>query len=367
MILSREQFDVIYNNLKIDDSLNRDFVYDCFVFAFESADKLSNDAFQKAVPINPVVLLLYIVHEYRYFIRTNNKDIELNDNLKGLIVSYSLDKYFTNEHLNFKNYRHISKYDPRISTLMTYVNFALSVLSNVKKGKPSETLLIDVLYKSFSMTKAIIELVEEGFYTEAFSTWRTLHESECILLILAKYGKGVKEAYLKHMRYTMAFRNLIPSKEETDAIFVQIKDEMHNIDLKSKDMKKYIEYGWLMSIDEFKNDENRKFNFRDGVEKIAGLEKYSKVYEMASEIAHSSPMLIYSSELFFYNLVMTTLYESFFRIETIFAKLYVRNVPNQEAQRFLAMQKQYLTNLKIIYTNERGKRDARNKKPDKDL
>ena len=30
-------------------------------------------------------------------------DIELNDKLLGQIVSISMDKYFTNEHLNFKN------------------------------------------------------------------------------------------------------------------------------------------------------------------------------------------------------------------------------------------------------------------------
>ena len=54
----------------------------------------------------------------------------------------------------------------------------------------------------------------------------------------------------------------------------------HN--LKSKDMKKYIEYGYLFGVPNITLNEDFKLNFRDGVERVAGLSQYSKMYETAS-------------------------------------------------------------------------------------
>ena len=45
------------------------------------------------------------------------------------------------------------------------------------------------------MCKAIIELLEDGFETEDFSTWRTLHETECVVIILKKYDSTVIKEY----------------------------------------------------------------------------------------------------------------------------------------------------------------------------
>lgn len=355
-MITKEQFDVIYENLHVNSKLHKDFVYECFSFASESAQSLvENNAFGKAVPINPVVLLLYIIHEYGYFLDCNNNEIKEDEELASKIVSISLDKYFTNEHLNFKNENKISKYAPQISTLETYLNFALSVLSKVATKNPNISLMSDVLYKGFSMCKAIIELMEDGFFTEAFSTWRTLHETECVLLLLDKYGKQIRDAYLRHLTYTMAFRGVIKDKDEVDKIFVEIKDEMKKLDLKSKDMKKFIEYGWLRVIPSYNEDPQFKFNFRDGVEKLAGLSNYSQVYEMASEIAHSSPMLIYSKDTYFGKITLLHLYESFFRIERLFSRFYLSIASDDDKKRYDAMKKVYFTNLQIIYTKEKEK------------
>ncbi len=350
MQLTKEQFDIIYNHLHIDEKLDKTFIFNATTLALLGADELiKNNIFGKVVPINPVAIILYISHEYQYNMRVNNYELKEDDELMHKVVSLALDKYFTNEHLNFENVASITKYDPEISTLATYLNFVLSVLVKVSKKKPKETLIVDVLYKAFSMSKAIIELLEDGFETEAFSTWRTLHESECVLILLDKYGKTIHEAYLKHINYMMAFRGVIDSKEKTDEIFLQIKDEMHALNLKSKDMKKYIEYGWLTSIPNYDSIEQFKFNFRDGVEKLAGLNHYSKIYEMASEIAHSSPILIYSKNTFFYRITLINLYESFFRLEKIFEKVFDVIASNEEKERFMAMKNIYYSNLLFIY------------------
>jgi hypothetical protein len=122
------------------------------------------------------------------------------------------------------------------------------MLSRYPQGNPNETLVIDVMKKGFSMAQCIVNLLENGYETEAFSTWRTLHENECILQVLVSYGKPVMDAYVNHMKYAVAFRGGLPSKAETDEVFVKIKEGMKENDLKSKDMKRFIEYGWLSAI-----------------------------------------------------------------------------------------------------------------------
>ena len=107
----------------------------------------------------------------------------------------------------------------------------------------------------------------------------------------------------------------------TDQIFIQMKAEMKNKGLKSKDMKKYIEYGWLYSSNSFDSTNPAfKLNFRDGVQKAAKLSKYSVWYEAASELSHSSPVFFYSREEYFIELATIGLYDVLERIEDMFYK-----------------------------------------------
>ena len=110
-------------------------------------------------------------------------------------------------------------------------------------------------------------------------------------------------------------------------------------------MKRYIEYGWLLGVPDVMKIENFKFNFRDGVEKVAGLSQYSKVYEMSSEVTHSSPVLIYSKKNYFFYMSLLNLYESFFRIEKIFASLYMSTVSDAERASYIQMRKLYYGEL----------------------
>lgn len=356
-VLDEKQFNSVCDNLKVSPRLSRDFIYEAYKVAMEGAKELlKSNIFGKTVPINSVVLLLYIINEYGYYIESRhlNSDAIKKDNEKVLsqIVSISLDKYFTNEHLNFTNEHFISKYSPVISTLEVYLNFVLSVLKTYPKNNPNETLLLDIIFKGFSMAKAISESIVNGFETEAFSLWRTLHETECILTLLSKHGEPIISSYLDHLKYAIAYRNGLKTKEETDEIFVKIKAEMKDLDLKSKDMKKFIEYGWLAKIPNYNDSLTFKFNFRDGVEQLSGLSQYSHTYEMASEIAHSSPLLIYSRQEYYCHLVLLLLYESFFRLEKIFSELYIKRISVDEKNRYLNLKTVYYNGLISLYKNE---------------
>ena len=355
--LTKEQFHLYLENLQFKDKGAEEFLYRCYCDAIEGASDLrsSSDALSR-VPINSLPLILYIINEHEFYC-LNHPDKKVgelyeDEEYERLIISLAVDKYFTNEHLDFKMGTFASRFLVEISTISLYLNFILGMLSHYKQGDPKETLIVDIMNKGFSMAKCIVNLLTEGFETEGFSTWRTLHENECILAILVKYGQPVIERYLAHLRYAVAFRGGL-NKEETDATFIKIKEGMKEADLKSKDMKRYIEYGWLLAIPGVANNVEFKLNFRDGVERIAELRQYAKVYEMSSEIAHSSPLLIYSRKNYFYLITILNLYESFFRLEKVFSSLYLSTVKKEEQERYLAMRNLYFGELLAAYNLEK--------------
>jgi len=223
----------------------------------------------------------------------------------------------------------------------------------VEKNDQISDLIKRMLLKAFSLSKCILELLVNGFETEAFSTWRTLHENESILTCLMLYKEPIFDAYFKHITYALAYRHQVP-QEEQDKIFDEIKNEMHKHDLKSKDMKKFIEYGYLFVVPDFEKN-GFKLNFRDGVEKAAGLSSYSKFYEMSSEIAHSSPLLLLSEKSYFLNLTLINLYESFFRLEKIFASYFETYSNKENFERYTALKNVYMNQLMIIYNNTKEK------------
>lgn len=360
---TKEQFDALLNDLNYkQDEKSRTFLFHSFHDALMGADDLKsvNNALNK-MPLNPIPLILYIISEHEFYLICNpNKDVNRlyeDEDYERLIISLAVDKYFTNEHLDFKMGAFANRYLPEISTISLYLNFILGMLSHYKQGDPKETLIVDIMNKGFSMAKCIVGLLTEGFETEAFSTWRTLHENECILAVLVKYGQPVIERYIEHLKYAVAFRGGL-SKEETDATFVKIKEGMKKAGLKSKDMKRFIEYGWLLAIDQVSDNPDFKLNFRDGVERTAELRNYAKVYEMSSEIAHSSPLLIYSRKNYFYLITILNLYESFFRLEKVFGTLYLNTVSKEEQNRYLAMRHLYFGELLAVYELEKKRFSA---------
>ena len=368
----KQRYFAMLSELKVPESLDYEFLHRVFHFALEGvADMKGQNPVMASANINPVELTLYLASEHSAYLASHSsspqEELQKNDEYISMLASISVDKYFTNEHFAYRMGTLTSKFNPSMSTIDLYLNFILGMLSRYRRGDPKTTLIVDMLNKAFQMAKCVATLLESGFETEAFSTWRTLHENECILHVIVKHGQPVIERYLKHIRFGIAFRGGIPSKEETDQVFVEIKEGMKAIGLKSKDMKRYIEYGWLLGVKDVMEIEGFKFNFRDGVERVAGLSDYSKVYEMSSEIAHSSPLLIYSRKNYFFSITLLNLYESFFRIEKIFASLYMATVSEEEKQRYRNMRNLYFGQLKYCYEHEKQRFSllaASPKKPD---
>jgi len=356
--LNNESFNEVLKDLNVPKDVDRDYLYEIYEAVINGINTVIQSVNNyRFVPVNHVVVILYIINEYMYGISSmsaeNQKDFKDNDSLSSALASVCCDKYLTNEQLNYKSEVFLNRFNTQISTMSLYLNFTLTTINKIEVKDQVSELIKRMLFKAFSLGKCILELILNGFETEAFSTWRTLHENESIVTCLVKYGQPMFDEYFKHITYALAYRHQISEKEQ-DKIFEQIKKEMKDHDLKSKDMKKFIEYGYLYVIKDF-DEQGLKLNFRDGVEKAAGLEQYSKVYEMSSEIAHSSPILLLSQKGYFLNLAILNLYESFFRLEKIFESYFRIYSSPEDFAKYEQLRKIYMNQLVIIYNGIKRK------------
>lgn len=358
--LTFEQFSHVIEYLNNGEFLEKEYLYDIYTNALDGINDLSELNIVGVVQgINHVELIGYCLGEFSYFTSNLDKDkfeeFKKDENVLYTIASVVADKYLSLTQFSSEELKLTNKFTPQISTLYVYINFMLNIVEIYRSRSTNPSIIADLFKKSLSIAKCTLDLLVKGFETEAFSCWRTLHECECVLILLQKYGDTVINSYLKHMRYGLAFRDTMPDKIKQTQIFNEMKEEMKQYDLKSKDIKKYIEYGWLYSIEEFKNDETYKLNFRDGLERIANLENYAKRYEMSSEIIHGTPLLIYSNREYFYYMTLLSTYESFFRMEQVFVKLFARFVSEEQMDGYKRMREIYYTQLMNIHQRESQK------------
>ena len=338
---NKEQVSAYINSLQVNVPIDADYVYDVYDMANELISMLDKENSQIEVKeINQLELLFYCVGEYYYSISHLNPEeiIKFNNNetYPSSMASVAADKYLSLSIFNHVEKKLGNRFLPPASSLNIYLNFMLNIVKGYKKNDPQSSLISDLLMKSLTISRSR----------------RTLHECECTLILLDKYGDRLINKYLRHMNFGLAFNNTIPDKEQQDKIFYEMKEEMRGYGLKSKDIRKYIEYGWLYEIVPEEEKEAFKLNFRDGLEKLAGLEMYAKRYEISSEIIHSTPLLIYSNKEYFYYMTLLSLYESFFRLEQVFVSLFSKRVSEEQMKQYEEMRKVYYSQLVVIHKRE---------------
>lgn len=269
----------------------------------------------------------------------------------------------------------LSPYSPINTCLKSLLVFLINLNTPLAKNDPQQSLVEDLFDRVLRKAHGTLKMLSMGLGNDAYASWRTLHEAECILSLLVKDGEPLSRVYVQHIIYNNAFRGSIDDKEKVDEIFAQLKREMKERGLKSKDMKKYIEYGWLYSSSAYRRLERDsvlfgkyavpvpakegeetlyrlgrgpakgdpdygefqerkgviadwgydhlrdfKLNFRDGVENLAGLTRYSDWYETASEVTHSSAVFFYANDQFFFDLSTVALYQLSLRVTNMYVE-----------------------------------------------
>lgn len=353
----RRIFKLALMTLKFTVNFDEDFAFKSYLESYDRIEYLTLKKIQTQAIINPLHLINLVVYEFVY--ATKNVKAEkqasmlADEKFFNTFCRLVSEKYVSNFQMAPRKKLLMNRYEPPISTLEMQINNILRSYGIFTQRIPSQTVMIDTLKKCFDLIKAVLLLLTRGYETEAFSTWRTLHETECVCLVFAKFGMPVIDAYLKHTTYGVAFRGLIDDKEEADQVFVRLKEEMRQHDLKSKDMKRFIEYGWLYAIPEEARGKEFKINFRNGLEAVAGLSEDAENYEMASEISHSSPLLIYSNPDFFLKVTIIQVYESFFNLEELFNHIYCAVLDDKTREVYLNMRNRNLADLRAIYKIEK--------------
>ena len=353
----REEFERVLSTLSNSDRLNHDFLFRAYSLTCEAIQQISDTNLLNGTPVvNPIEVIYYCVGEYIYSVgNKTNEELQQyyeSENYMSEMAGVIADKYLSLSMFNHAERKIANRYLPPMSSLNIYLNFILNILNSYKKNDPLSTLITDLLIKSASIARCVLTLLVDGYETEAFSEWRTLHECECALVLLDKYGLPLINRYLIHMHYGIVFKNGDVNDPKGTKIFNDMKAEMAKYNLKSKDIKKFIEYGWLYEIPGVKEDPEFKLNFRDGLEKLAGLQTYADRYELSSETVHVTPMLIYSNKEYFYFVTLLSLYESFFRLEKVFVSLFGKQVSPEQMQQYGELRKVYYAQLVAIHKRE---------------
>ena len=339
--MSEEIFKEIYQTYNFKDDIELE-SYHLFL---KIQEELNKRLVNKNQTYSKVTLAKYLLEEIKFnltgFSKEPFKNVMQESFFQNQIIATVFDKFFFNELNPYHAISLVNKESPSISTMELYLNFIMNRLEVIKRNNEQKDILADMMSKAFLMFKSVNYLLINGSETEAFATWRTIHELECVIKVIFD-NQYIIPIYLQHMVYNNAFRDEFEDKVAQQAIID---------DLKSKDMKKYIEYGWLYAVKDIEKKEGFKLNFRNGLELAASLDSYSQDYEMSSEVAHSSPLLIYSNKIFFKNVTILRSYESFLRLEEIFYS-YLKSYKNIDSSSYEKMRNRYLGMVKNVLNSE---------------
>lgn len=265
------------------------------------------------------ILLQFCIGEFLY-VENYCPDLLVDSNLLEGLAIRATEKFVRSP--SYANeeplYTSLPLYDVRISTLHYAISVLEEINSPLSKKNFTVSLINDIFETTFKKIDGFSRMMMLGLYPDALAAWRTLHESECFIKLLITGGDKVRYSYIDHIYYSNAyvFQDNF-SKEELDQTFAELKEKMTQHGLKSKDMKKFIDYGWLFSHPKYDpEDKQFKLNFRDGVERLAGErnEETNEVYGFTSEITHSSAIFYYVNDELCKNLALTYTYKTVIHI-----------------------------------------------------
>ena len=272
--------------------------------------------------LNVYDIAFYICEEHlnniQFIEKEKIQELELDERYIKDLVYLVYDKLIYNDYDNLIGHPIKTKYCVEISTLNMFINRLFSLISPIKITNIKDKLLIDIFNKCFLLMKSTLTQLTNGLETEAMSSWRTLHELECVLKIIYDSNEEVSKAYFRHLEYGSYHRGEIQDEKEMERIEKNMQEDMEILQVKKSNKEKFINYGWLHWACKRLNEEEIKFNFLGGLQKLAGLVNYRKWYEIASDVTHSTPLLVYANRHYLYQSTLAITYESFFRIETLF-------------------------------------------------
>ncbi|MCR5786584.1 MAG: DUF5677 domain-containing protein [Acholeplasmatales bacterium] len=236
-----------------------------------------------------------IIENYRFSI-VNIKEEKIptlinSDNfVNSLVVESVMQVLAMSESYDSYIYNHFS-YNPVVATSFS---IAEHIIKRIDSGIDKENMdnlhgtdkpffLIPTYLRDAmnSLTSTII-LLTHGAYTQAFGTLRTLIEQVIIISTIAHYPEALEKfEYHIHLKHV---EELEKNKKEVDK-YLESQDILPtNMTLRSK----YVDYGWLDSIEDFKTDKSKKMYRVKTMAKLIGMDEQYEWYADWSNYVHSN-------------------------------------------------------------------------------
>lgn len=356
-------FEVFWDTYGQNLKLNKEFIKKVFLavdlkYKMLIADSTAADALLKNIGIYDIIN--YICAEHYFHLSIVKKDLkeklEDDETYFNQLVNICYDKLIINEFRNIDSRSIVSKYNVETSLLTMFINKMFVLLGQLKIDQSlcKQKLQADIFAKCFMLIKSTLNQLCDGLETEAMSSWRTFHELLCVLCVITKGDEKVAQAYFRHLKYGSYNRGEISDENECALIVQQMEKDMLELEVKKSNKEKFINYGWIHWAFKRYKDEEVKMNFLGGLQKVADLTAYKKYYEIASDVTHSTPLLVYANKQ---NLTTTTLkitYEQFFVLETMFVNYCLHDLKLDPTVKspfydYLIFKKIYKPKVELIY------------------
>lgn len=363
MQIDENLFEMFWQSYGNKLNFNKEFIKKVFLavdikYKTLIADSTVSDALLKNIGVFDVVNYICAEHVFHTsLVKPDQREaLENDEKYFNQLVNICYDKLIVNEYRSIDSRAVISKYSVETSLLTMFINRMFVLLGQMKinQGVAKQKLQVDIFAKCFMLIKSTLNQLCDGLETEAMSSWRTFHELLCVLRVISKGDEEVSKAYFRHLTYGAYNRGEIKDPKEIEKIQASMEKDMQFLEVKKANKEKFINYGWIHWAFKRYNDEEVKMNFLGGLQKVADLTEYKKYYEIASDVTHSTPLLVYANKT---NLTTTTLkitYELFFIIETMLVSWCTNDLglspqTNKPLYDYLVFKKTYKPKVEIIY------------------
>lgn len=210
-----------------------------------------------------------------------------------------------NEHLNVEKRSNTSEYSPEIAAYNMACSYSLYVLGSLKGTDRRMNGMNNLFRKALVTVKSVVGLLAAGNSCDAVILWRHLHELECVLAVLGNGSDDLFFSYVRHMEYLNMEGN--PHADELNA---RLSEECKQYGVKERNA--FVNYGWLLYVPGFREGMGKEYrlNFKDGLQKAAGLSERHAAYASASKILHPSAWVVAIRDDKFYKFTIFELYKS---------------------------------------------------------
>ncbi len=245
-----------------------------------------------------ILLTGSIIENYRFTTfnlseEEKNKLIENENYLNSLMIESVMQIVTMSESYEALTYNHFT-YNPQVAACYS---IAKIIIDRIDQKLDDESMLklhqsdlygLISIYLKEAMNSLIstILLLSHGAYSQGLGTLRTLIEQVIIISTLANHPESL-EAFKLHneLKVNEEFKT---NKKEIDKYLLSKEINPDNMTLRSK----YIDYGWLDSIEEFKTDKSKKMYRVKSMAKLIGLDEYYEWYANWSNYVHSNFLLL---------------------------------------------------------------------------